>query len=266
MRLFAALLVLLSSSSALAQELAVVLADRTATFDRATLLARPDLTEIVFTATAPGEYQTRLGRARGVPLAALVPLSALPAGAALSFQALDGFAMSIPVERLAVAEPFVAVEPPDAPWPPVRPAGPSGGPFFLVWGGPGQGAVPTEFWPYQLGRIEVKRSLAERFPQMLPDPAADATVRRGLAVFQETCMACHRINGAGDATKGPDLNRPMSPTEYFQPAALRQYVRDPASLRSWPDQQMPGFNAGQLPDADLDAVLAYLAHMAGRKH
>ena len=71
------------------------------------------------------------------------------------------------------------------------------------------------------------------------------------------------MNGGGASEMGPDLNRPMNPTEYFQPAALRRYLRDPASVRSWPEQRMPGFAPEQLSEAELEAVIAYLAHMAG---
>jgi mono/diheme cytochrome c family protein len=35
-------------------------------------------------------------------------------------------------------------------------------------------------------------------------------------------------------------------------------------VRSWPQQQMPGFDEKALPDAELDAVIAYLTAMAGR--
>jgi cytochrome c1 len=64
---------------------------------------------------------------------------------------------------------------------------------------------------------------------------------------------------------GPDLNVPMNPVEYFQPSALRRYLRDPASVRTWPEQKMPGFGPERLSDADLDAVIAYLVHMAERR-
>ena len=69
----------------------------------------------------------------------------------------------------------------------------------------------------------------------------------------------------GASVVGPDLNRPMNPIEYFRPAALRRYLRDPASVRTWPEQKMPGFAPEQLGEAELDALLAYLEHMAERR-
>jgi hypothetical protein len=64
---------------------------------------------------------------------------------------------------------------------------------------------------------------------------------------------------------GPDLNQPMNPTEYFQQPALRRYLRDPASVRTWPEQKMPGFGPELLSEGELDAVIAYLAHIADRR-
>ena len=119
----------------------------------------------------------------------------------------------------------------------------------------------------QTVRLKLTGSAARRFPQIavaetLPpdDPA-----RRGQALFVSTCFACHKMNGAGDATIGPDLNLPMNPTEYFQPAVLPRYLRNPASVRHWADQKMPAIAPETMSDADLAAIIAYLGHMAGRK-
>ncbi|MNJ74677.1 Cytochrome c [compost metagenome] len=84
-------------------------------------------------------------------------------------------------------------------------------------------------------------------------------------MFQQNCLACHRLNGAGDAQVGPDLNVPHNPTEYFRPEYLRQLIRDPQSLRQWPQAKMPGFAESVLSEQELDALLAYLGHMAGRR-
>jgi cytochrome c1 len=46
---------------------------------------------------------------------------------------------------------------------------------------------------------------------------------------------------------------------------LKRYIRDPQSLRQWPQAKMPGFSAEVLPDTDLEMLVGYLKHMAGRK-
>ena len=60
----------------------------------------------------------------------------------------------------------------------------------------------------------------------------------------------------------PISAQPMNPTQYFTPAGLRALIRNPKSVRTWPQQIMPAFDAKKLSDADLDAVIAYLAYMA----
>jgi mono/diheme cytochrome c family protein len=73
------------------------------------------------------------------------------------------------------------------------------------------------------------------------------------------------LDGAGSSDVGPDLNRPMNPTAYMTRQGLHALIRDPKSVRIWPTQIMPGFAADQMSDRDIDAVISYLAHMAGRK-
>ena len=72
--------------------------------------------------------------------------------------------------------------------------------------------------------------------------SATDPIRRDLDRFVAVCMACHRFNGEGEGEQGPDLARPMNPVDYFQPAALRKYLRNPSSVRSWPEQKMPAFD------------------------
>lgn len=57
----------------------------------------------------------------------------------------------------------------------------------------------------------------------------------------------------------------MNPVDYFQPAALRRYIRDPASVRDWPGRVMPAFPPEQLSDRELDQIVAYLTYVARRK-
>jgi mono/diheme cytochrome c family protein len=95
-------------------------------------------------------------------------------------------------------------------------------------------------------------------------PATDP-IRAGQSLFITQCLACHRLNHAGSGDAGPDLNAPMNPVEYFQPAALRRYIRNPASVRDWPGRTMPAFPQNQLSDREIDLIVAYLAYMAQRK-
>ena len=90
-------------------------------------------------------------------------------------------------------------------------------------------------------------------------------IRRGLAVFTTNCIVCHTFNLAGDATVGPDLNVPHNPTEYMREEYLRRLIRNPASVRYWKEQKMPGFDTAAISDRELDELLAYFYYMAKRK-
>lgn len=286
MRYLLAILMLVGIPAAGAATLTVERAGHTDHLTTAQLLARPDAREI----EVPGDvsyHATR--RYRAVPLRAL--LAGLDPADHLQFVALDGFAAEIPASLLmggsgsgesrdgrkgaqhpdnlkkAQSEAWLAVEPPDAPWPALSPGKPGAGPFYLVWLHPEGSHIGPEQWPYQIATIRVLADPALRFPAMRPARTLSASdpVTRGFAVFQRNCLSCHTLNGQGDAKLGPDLNIPHSPMEYLREDMFRTLVRNPQAMRHWPEAKMPGFSADVLSDADMDALVAYLKHMSGRK-
>lgn len=239
-------------------------------FTTARLLARPDARTI--TLPADPAYGPGPRDVRAVPLAAL--LGDIPRAEAdiVEATALDGFVAQLPAARVLArgpdaAEAWLAIEDPAAPWPDLPGKDVGAGPFYVVWLHPERSGIRPEAWPYQTVRLAFTESVAARFPAIAVDPAlpADAPARAGQALFVENCFACHAMNGQGEATKGPDLNLPMNPTDYFRAEVLPAYLRDPKSVRHWPDQQMPAFPPDVLSDGEIAAVIAYLEHMAGRK-
>jgi cytochrome c1 len=56
----------------------------------------------------------------------------------------------------------------------------------------------------------------------------------------------------------------MNATEYLTNGGLHALIRNPKAVRTWPQQQIPAFDAKALSDADLDAVIAYLTAMAAQ--
>jgi mono/diheme cytochrome c family protein len=230
------------------------------------LLARPDAQNI----TIPIDVAfRRTMQYRAVPLRALLP--GLEPSDRLQFVANDGFSVDIPAELIlnqAGAKAWLAVENPKQPWPGLPDNKGDAGPFYVVWTHPAAAGISTEQWPYQLARIQRTQNVGVRFPATAPDSSlpANSPVRHGYAVFQRTCFACHTLNGEGDAHMGPDLNIPHSPTEYLSDDMLRAFIRNPQSLRHWPEAKMFGFpTQASLSDADLDALLAYLHYMAQHK-
>ncbi|WP_296271445.1 c-type cytochrome [Pseudomonas sp. UBA6323] len=200
---------------------------------------------------------------RAVPISAL--LSGVTPGDHLQAVALDGFAAELPAAILLASEgakAWLAIEDPQHPWPPLAKGKPSAGPFYLVWSDPAASQIGPEQWPFQVARLRQLAPVEQRFPALLPATDANAEIRAGFAVYQKNCMACHRLNGAGDSEFGPDLNMPHNPTEYFTGDFLRQYIRNPQSLRRWPQGRMPGFTQQVLSEQELTELITYLAHMA----
>jgi mono/diheme cytochrome c family protein len=233
-------------------------------FTAAQLLGRPDAAEL----TIPADVS--YGRAmkyRAVPLLPLLRVG--PAFDTIEARAADGFVSQIPlalVEKGAAggAKAWIAIEDPVAPWPALPGKTASAGPFYLVWENLERSDVGSEQWPYQLASLTAEESPAHRWPQMVVDAGlpANAPARRGQAVFTTQCLPCHRMKGAGGADVGPDLGQPMNPVQYLTPQGLRGVIRNPRAVRAWPQMTMPGFDETMLAQSDLDALIAYLAHMA----
>lgn len=259
------LLLALLAPLACAGELLVELADGSQRYSSAALLAHPASRELEIPADVAYKRPMRY---RALPLAEL--LKGVRPEDHLQAVADDGFAAELPAAALldaSGARAWLAVEDPASPWPALGTAGKSAGPFYLVWTNPEAEQIGPEQWPFRMVRLRVLAPVAERFPALRPDPtlAADDPVNLGFAQFQKHCLACHRLNRQGDAAFGPDLNVPYNPTEYLRADLLRRYIRDPQALRHWPQARMPGFSETALSEAQLDQLLAYLRHMAGRK-
>ncbi|MBB6307658.1 c-type cytochrome [Xanthobacter tagetidis] len=265
-----ALALMLAGAPARSEPVLSLKADGAArTYTAAQLLARPDAVSV----SVPSDIAYG-GRAtyRAVPVLALLAEAGIPTDAPIEVKALDGFIAHYPAGIFTEGGPdgaraFVAVEPHHAPWPKLKGKVATAGPFYIVWQNPKAGRVSSEHWAYQVASIESALDPLVRWPQIdvAPSLPVDAPARRGLTVFIHNCMPCHQMNGGGESTIGPDLNLPMNPTEYFQPAALHRLIRDPAAVRTWPERRMPGFDAATIPDRALDDLIAYLDAMRHRR-
>jgi mono/diheme cytochrome c family protein len=247
----------------------VAIGGETRHFARDALLARPDVTTVEI---ADDVAYGKAMRFRAIPLAALLAGLGASADSVIETVALDGFAAQLPLDLVTNTDPakavaWLAIEPSDARWPPLPGKAASAGPFYIVWTGAAAATIRSEQWSYQVAKLESQPSPASRWPALGVDPALPAThpVRAGQALFVTQCLPCHTLNGAGSGSVGPDMNKPMSPTEYLTGPALHALIRDPRSVRSWPGQLMPGFATDQMSDREIDLVIGYLAHMAARR-
>ena len=134
--------------------------------------------------------------------------------------------------------------PPTKPWPKIRGKDYTAGPFYIVWTKPGGERHPKRILGLsdgEAGRASNRPPRAGR--RSRSTPACRLTIRSapGQTLFVAQCMPCHKLSGAGASDVGPDLNRPMNPTEYMTPGGLHALIRDPKSVRTWPEQRMSGF-------------------------
>jgi mono/diheme cytochrome c family protein len=249
-----------------APALTLALGGEPRSFTAAELLARPDAATLeIPDDPAYGGSMTY----RAVPLLALLGDRVDERFDTIEARAADGFVSQIPLALVrkgadggSVA--WIAVQDPGAPWPALPGKTAGAGPFYFVWQHPELSGIGNEQWPYQLASLTGAESPAHRWPQMVvaSDLPEDAPARLGQAVFTAQCLPCHRMKGAGASDIGPDLGQPMSPAQYMSAEGLRALIRNPKAVRTWPQQRMPAFDVATLSDADLDALVAYLAAMA----
>ncbi|SEO26978.1 Cytochrome c [Rhodospirillales bacterium URHD0017] len=269
--LMAALLGIITATSAVAQSptLTITGPNASRSYTQEALLANPTVRSITVTDAIYHRPMTY----RAIPLPELLKGTAIGADDYLQARAIDNFSVSIPgslvTANSAEIEGFLAVETPAAPWPPLpgKPDKASAGPFYIVWRLVPPARVSPEYWAYRLAAIAVTESPLKRWPGLAVDadvPAGDP-IRIGLDRYVALCMACHRFNGEGEGGQGPDLGRPMNVTDYFQIPALKKFIRDPSSVRRWPEQKMAGYDRTTLSDSDLDAIVDWLAYKAKQK-
>jgi mono/diheme cytochrome c family protein len=237
-------------------------------FTTAELLSRRNLASVKI--PPYGDYNGPTVQA--VPLLDLLKGFPLEGFDRLEARTTDGFVAQIPLALVGAGSgggsvAWVAVEDPRHSWPKLPGKDISAGPFYLVWQYPERSRISSEQWPYMLEKLTAVQSPELRWPQLKVNPALseDAPARHGEDVFVTQCLPCHRLNGGGGSEIGPDLGQPMAATDYLTEAGLRALVRDPKSVRTWPQQQMPAFPSTVMPDTDLDALIAYLRQIASQR-
>jgi mono/diheme cytochrome c family protein len=237
------------------------------TFSQSQLLSRRDLQTITIN---DSEYRKRVTRFKAIPIPSLFKGIAIPDNAVVQFNCTDGFSATLEKTRLLSTDPkastaFLAIEDPQSPWPVLAGKKASAGPFYLVWKDPEASSIGPEEWPYQIASFKILSDPRSVFPRIYPAADAAPNVQNGFSSFQRNCFACHRMNGNGSGSIGPDLNLPLNPTEYFEAKALESLIRDPAGVRNWPRRTMTGFSRAAIPDTELSDLIAYLRHMSTRK-
>jgi mono/diheme cytochrome c family protein len=136
------------------------------------------------------------------------------------------------------------------------------GPYYVVWKKSSGAAPPEPEWPFQVTALEVT-DFATRFAAVIPPAGSTDLAREGFERFRTFCLPCHSINGRGGSS-APELNYPVSVTEYFAEPLLRQWIADPQRIR-WGAKMPVPLPPGDGQARSIDAVVAYLKAMAGAK-
>jgi mono/diheme cytochrome c family protein len=237
-------------------------------FSQSELLARPDVRTITVNDSV---YHQRITQFKAIPIANLFKGLPMADDAVVQCTGSDGFSALLRKTRLLAADPkashaYLAIEDPAHPWPNLAGQASSAGPFYVVWTDPQASAIGREEWPFRIASFTVIADARSLFPHSYPAADAGRAVTAGFKTFQKNCLACHRMNGDGAGSIGPDLNQPMNPTDYLQAAELRMLIRDPASVRAWPGMVMRGFSTAAIPDAELAELIEYFKYMSKRKN
>ncbi|HYC65096.1 MAG TPA: cytochrome c [Reyranellaceae bacterium] len=207
---------------------------------------------------------------RAVPMAEVLKDAKMAVDDYVTARATDGFEVAIPGRLLKSAntqqvEAFLAIQDPASPWP-VMPDSldkSTAGPLYIVWRVNAPGYVSRDYWSAQLAGLKVIDSPLKKWPGLdvaASVPPADR-IRTGLDRYVALCLTCHKINGVGGsgAAAGTDLASPKNVTELMDVATIKKFIRNPKGVR--PDSKMPKFDDTALSDDDMDALIAYLAHL-----
>ena len=194
-----------------------------------------------------------------------------PPGSVIEAVAIDGFAAQIPLDLMLNTDAsksmaWVAIEPEDQPWPKVPGKDYTAGPFYVVWTKPEASGIRSEYWAYQLAKFQSQVSPEARWPSLVVDDGLSrrSGPRRSNAL-RCAVPALSQAERRRPSDVGGDLNLPMNSTEYMTDKGLHALIRDPKSVRSWPGMKMGGWSPDLLSDREIDHIIAYLKHMAGRK-
>jgi mono/diheme cytochrome c family protein len=265
--IWASLALVSLSAHAAEATLTIVSDNERLVFSQSKLLARPDIQTIT---VADSVYKQRVTRFKAISIRNLFTGLVIPELAVIQCNSADGFSAILEKTRLFSTDPkaskaFLAIEDPKSPWPRLVGKATSAGPFYLVWTDSRASAIGREEWPYKIASFHIFADPQRAFPNIYPADDAAPIVSSGFKSFLKNCFACHKMNGNGAGSIGPDLNLPMNPTEYFEAKALAAFVRDPASVRNWPGMIMRGFSVATIPDAELSDLIAYLKYMSNAK-
>lgn len=167
----------------------------------------------------------------------------------LEFVAKDHFSVLIPAHKVLNCKKnesiaYLAIEP-DKKWPILfNHTNTTAGPYAVIWTHPERSYISDEYWVWSVTKIiehqRINESMVISAPTNIPQKIKKR-ILNGYHVYVSHCSSCHTIKYIGKATIGPDLMYPKSIFDYY-PATkqLKQFIRNPESVRKIPNARMSG--------------------------
>lgn len=188
-------------------------------------------------------------------------------GNILEFVAKDHFSVLIPAHKVLNCQKnasiaYLAIEP-DKKWPILfNHTHATAGPYAVIWTHPELSYISDEYWVWSVVKIiehqHVDESIVISAPTHIPKKAKKR-VLNGYHIYVSHCSSCHTIKYIGKATIGPDLMYPKTIFDYYpNKSKLKQFIRNPESIRRIPNGRMSGSSYAGLNNADLEDLIYYL--------
>ena len=184
----------------------------------------------------------------------------------LEFVAKDHFSVLIPAYKVLNCKKnasiaYLAIEP-DKKWPILfNHTNTTAGPYAVIWTHPDRSYISDEYWVWSVVKIiehqHIDESIVISAPAHIPGKVK-TKVLNGYHIYVSHCSSCHTIKHIGKATIGPDLMYPKTISDYYPDKnQLKQFIRNPESVRKIPNARMSGSSYVGLNDADLEDLIYY---------
>ncbi len=139
------------------------------------------------------------------------------------------------------------------------------GPYEIIWLHPERSYISDEYWAWSVVSIKISNKMDYK-EVMAPPETKNKAIINGYGFYISHCEGCHTLNHVGKSHIGPDLNCPKNPWEYYtDEKILKQFIRDPKSVRNLANSRMSGSSKQFLSDNDLNDLLQFYNYMQQHK-
>ncbi|CAM2968517.1 putative signal peptide protein [Legionella steigerwaltii] len=248
--------------------LRIITPNQTFTLTRSELLSHPFLTQV--TINNDRAYPNKIMHHKVIPLCKLLAPFHIKQQDIIEFIAKDNFHVYVPSIKVMncgknASIAMLAIEP-KSKWPIIdNHTGHTAGPYEVIWLHPERSYISNEYWAWSVIAIKISPTLDYQHV-LAPPKTTSPSIINGYKIYISHCEGCHMMNRIGKSDIGPDLNCPKNPLDYYPNIVqLKQFIRDPKSVRSFPQARMSGSDKQFLSDNDLDDLIKFFAYMNTKK-